>query len=305
MRLLRELGPSLLIGLSLVAFGIGCGGGDGGGKAAGVEGGACYPNDTCNNGLDCSLPSKICVRPPTGSAGTGGGAGTTGAGGSASAGTTGAAGTTGVAGNAAGGTGGSASAGTSGSAGTTGAAGTTGVAGNAAGGTGGSASAGTSGSAGTTGTAGTSGSAGTTGAAGAGGRGGSGGSGGSGGTTGSAGTGGSGGAGGTGGSTARYTLTISLDVVIVMPTGGGAPKPGPVTSVPTGITCGGSFISGSNNGDCEESYTNGTSVVLTAQGNSVVNFTAWTGDCSGTNPVITVVMDKARNCKATFTQITN
>jgi hypothetical protein len=51
-----------------------------------------------------------------------------------------------------------------------------------------------------------------------------------------------------------------------MPTGGGAPKPGPVTSVPTGITCGGSFISGSNNGDCEESYTNGTSVVLTAQG---------------------------------------
>ena len=274
MRLLRELGPSLLIGLSLVAFGIGCGGGDGGGKAAGVEGGACYPNDTCNNGLDCSLPSKICVRPPTGSAGTGGGAGTTGAGGSASG-------------------------------GTTGAAGTTGVAGNAAGGTGGSASAGTSGSAGTTGTAGTSGSAGTTGAAGAGGRGGSGGSGCSGGTTGSAGTGGSGGAGGTGGSTARYTLTISLDVVIVMPTGGGAPKPGPVTSVPTGITCGGSFISGSNNGDCEESYTNGTSVVLTAQGNGVTNFTAWTGDCSGTNPVITVVMDKARNCKATFTQITN
>ena len=274
MRLLRELGPSLLIGLSLVAFGIGCGGGDGGGKAAGVEGGACYPNDTCNNGLDCSLPSKICVRPPTGSAGTGGGAGTTGAGGSASG-------------------------------GTTGAAGTTGVAGNAAGGTGGSASAGTSGSAGTTGTAGTSGSAGTTGAAGAGGRGGSGGSGGSGGTTGSAGTGGSGGAGGTGGSTARHTLTVSLDVVVVMPTGGGAPKPGPVTSVPTGITCGGSFISGSNNGDCEESYTNGTSVVLTAQGNGVTNFTAWTGDCSGTNPVITVVMDKARNCKATFTQITN
>jgi len=270
MRLLRELGPSLLIALSLVAFGIGCGG-DGGGKAAGVEGGACYPNDTCNNGLDCSLPSKICVRPPTGSAGTGGGAGTTGAGGSASAGTTGAAGTTGVAGNAAGGTGGSASAGTSGSAGTTGAAGTTG-------------------SAGTTGTAGASGHGGT---------------GGSGGTTGSAGTGGSAGSGGTGGSTARYPLTISLDVVIVMSTGGGAPKPGPVTSVPTGITCGGSFISGSNNGDCEESYTNGTSVVLTAQGNGVVNFTAWTGDCSGTNPVITVVMDRARNCKATFTQITN
>jgi uncharacterized repeat protein (TIGR02543 family) len=85
--------------------------------------------------------------------------------------------------------------------------------------------------------------------------------------------------------------------------GGGAPKPGPVTSVPTGITCGGSFSSGSNDGDCTQSFTGGTSVVLTAQGTTVVNFTAWTGDCSGTNPVITVVMDRARNCMATFTQI--
>jgi uncharacterized repeat protein (TIGR02543 family) len=131
-----------------------------------------------------------------------------------------------------------------------------------------------------------------------------------GGTTGSAGTGGPGGAagavggrGGAGGSNARYTLNISLNVVAVSPTGGGAPKPGPVTSVPAGITCGGSFITAGNNGDCEESYVNGTSVVLTAQGNSVVTFTAWTGDCSGTDPVITVVMDRARNCMATFTQI--
>jgi uncharacterized repeat protein (TIGR02543 family) len=57
------------------------------------------------------------------------------------------------------------------------------------------------------------------------------------------------------------------------------------------------------NDSCNNGLMNGTSVVLTAQGNSVVNFTAWTGDCSGTNPVITVVMDRARNCMATFTQI--
>ena len=101
----------------------------------------------------------------------------------------------------------------------------------------------------------------------------------------------------------HYDLNIDLMVVVVSPTGGGSPKPGPVTSVPTGITCGGSFISGSNDGDCTQSFTGGTSVVLTAQGTSVVNFTAWTGDCSGTNPVITVVMDKVRNCTATFTQI--
>jgi len=94
-------------------------------------------------------------------------------------------------------------------------------------------------------------------------------------------------------------------VVVVSHNTAGDPKPGPVTSVPTGITCGGSFINtgGTNNGDCEESYASGTSVVLTAQGTTVVNFTAWQGDCSGTNPVITVAMDRARDCTAVFTQI--
>jgi hypothetical protein len=62
-------------------------------------------------------------------------------------------------------------------------------------------------------------------------------------------------------------------------------------------------MGGLGNGDCEESYASGTSVVLTAQGTTVVNFTAWQGDCSGTNPVITVVMDRARDCTAVFTQI--
>ena len=142
--------------------------------------------------------------------------------------------------------------------------------------------------AGSAGASGTAGSAGTAG----------------GGTTGVGGTGGSAGSGGTGGTTTtRYDLDISLMVGVVSPGSGGSPKPGPVTAVPTGITCGGSFASGSTNGDCTERYTSGTSVVLTAQGTGAVNFTAWTGDCSGTNPVITVVMDRARNCTATFTQI--
>jgi hypothetical protein len=58
MRVRRGFGPSFLIALSLVAFGIGCGGG-GGGKAAGEEGGACYPNDSCNNGRDCSGTNPV------------------------------------------------------------------------------------------------------------------------------------------------------------------------------------------------------------------------------------------------------
>jgi uncharacterized repeat protein (TIGR02543 family) len=282
MHSLRWSGWSLLIAVSLVGVvGFGCGG-DGGGAAEGTEGGKCFRNDTCDTGLTCSLPSKICVRPSSGTAGTGGG-GTTGA-----AGAGGSAGTAGVAGTAGG-------AGATGAAGSAGAAG----AGGSAGATGGTAGTGAAGAAGTAGQGGTAGAAG---AAGRGGTGGSAGSGGGAGTT--AGAGGAAGAAGTGGgSAARYTLSIDLMVVVVSPTGGGSPKPGPVTSVPAGITCGGSFASGSNDGDCEENYTNGTSVVLTAQGTSVVNFTAWTGDCTGTNPVITVVMDRARNCRATFTQI--
>src|SRR4029078_4456955 len=118
-------------------------------------------------------------------------------------------------------------------------------------------------------------------------------------------TGGATGTGGTGGSNVKYVLRIQTMVVVVSHNTAGDPKPGPVTSVPTGITCGGSFINtgGTNNGHCEESYASGTSVVLTAQGTTVVNFTAWQGDCSGTNPVIPVVRDRARGAAAGVTPL--
>jgi hypothetical protein len=43
--------------LVFLGFVVGCGGDS---KAAGTEGGSCYPNDTCNAGLTCA--SHLCVN---------------------------------------------------------------------------------------------------------------------------------------------------------------------------------------------------------------------------------------------------
>ncbi len=49
--------------LLLAVLAVGCGGSHvGGGQAAGAEGGACYPNGTCNTGLTCA--SHLCVKLP-------------------------------------------------------------------------------------------------------------------------------------------------------------------------------------------------------------------------------------------------
>ncbi|MBN8887420.1 MAG: Ig-like domain repeat protein, partial [Rudaea sp.] len=45
-----------------------------------------------------------------------------------------------------------------------------------------------------------------------------------------------------------------------------------------------------------------STVTLTATPNAQQSFSAWSGDCSGTNPVTTVAMTAARTCTATFTQ---
>jgi len=78
-----------------------------------------------------------------------------------------------------------------------------------------------------------------------------------------------------------YTLTAAT-------TGTGT---GTVTSNPTGITCG---------ADCNESYTDGQTVTLTATPNSGSTFTGWSGDCSGTG-ACTVTMSTDRNVTASFT----
>jgi uncharacterized repeat protein (TIGR02543 family) len=68
---------------------------------------------------------------------------------------------------------------------------------------------------------------------------------------------------------------------------------GTVTSNPAGINCG---------ADCTENYACGTSVTLTAAPASGWNFSGWGGDCSGTSPTCTIIMNAAKSVTATFTQ---
>ncbi|MGK7368541.1 InlB B-repeat-containing protein [Salmonella enterica] len=58
---------------------------------------------------------------------------------------------------------------------------------------------------------------------------------------------------------------------------------GSVTSADGNISCGGT---------CIHSYNSGDTVVLTATPNSSYwQFVSWSGDCSGTNPSCTVLMN--------------
>jgi secreted trypsin-like serine protease len=91
--------------------------------------------------------------------------------------------------------------------------------------------------------------------------------------------------------TATFTNTSptpTMRTLTVMKAGGGF---GTVTSSPAGINCG---------GDCSQSYTDGTSVTLTATPASGYTFAGWDGEgCSGTG-TCTVSMTQARNVTATF-----
>ena len=70
---------------------------------------------------------------------------------------------------------------------------------------------------------------------------------------------------------------------------------GLVSSTPAGVDCG---------SDCNESYTYGTSVTLSAAPAAGSAFTGWSGACSGTGPC-TVTMDAARGVGATFAPLTS
>ncbi len=58
-----------------------------------------------------------------------------------------------------------------------------------------------------------------------------------------------------------------------------------------GITCG---------TDCTEDLAPNTQVTLTATATTGSMFKQWTGDCTGTTATVTVTMDKAKSCSATF-----
>ena len=79
-------------------------------------------------------------------------------------------------------------------------------------------------------------------------------------------------------------------VLIVSKAGTGS---GTVTSDLPGIDCG---------SDCEESYPNGTSVLLTATADSDSEFTGWGGDCSscGTNTTCQIMLNADKSCSARF-----
>ncbi|MCP4702741.1 MAG: S8 family serine peptidase, partial [Gammaproteobacteria bacterium] len=84
--------------------------------------------------------------------------------------------------------------------------------------------------------------------------------------------------------TAVFTQIFTLTV--------GVNGTGTVTGI--GIDCG---------TDCAEEYPSGSGAALAVAPASGWRFSQWGGDCSGTDAIIMVAMDAAKNCTATFTQI--
>lgn len=68
---------------------------------------------------------------------------------------------------------------------------------------------------------------------------------------------------------------------------------GDVKSVDNSINCG---------TVCQHGYVSNTNVNLTATPAAGYSFKEWSGDCAGNNPLISLVIDKTRNCAATFIQ---
>ncbi len=85
--------------------------------------------------------------------------------------------------------------------------------------------------------------------------------------------------------TATFTAQTSSFALTVVVAGSGT-----VTSNPAGINCG---------SDCTESYTQGTSVTLTAAPSSGYTFSGWSNACTGNGSCV-VAMTAARNVTATF-----
>lgn len=87
--------------------------------------------------------------------------------------------------------------------------------------------------------------------------------------------------------TAAFNLKTSAQTLTVSKAGLGS---GPVSSVPSGISCGSA---------CSANYATGTTVTLTATANSNSVFAGWSGACTGTSTCV-VTMDGAKNVTASF-----
>ncbi len=87
------------------------------------------------------------------------------------------------------------------------------------------------------------------------------------------------------------SLGISINLVPVPKVTLTVTKTGNGQITGNGITCG---------TDCTEDLAPNTQVTLTATATTGSMFKQWTGDCTGTTATVTVTMDKAKSCSATF-----
>jgi len=90
--------------------------------------------------------------------------------------------------------------------------------------------------------------------------------------------------------TATFNTTTTSYTLTVTKSGTGS---GTVTSSPSGINCG---------SQCSASFTQGTSVTLTATASAGSTFAGWSGACSGTGTCF-VTMDANKSVTATFSAI--
>ena len=90
---------------------------------------------------------------------------------------------------------------------------------------------------------------------------------------------------------AQRDVTATFNQAPVLTVGKAGTGSGPVTSNPSGISCGSL---------CSKTFSPGATVTLTATPNSGSVFAGWSGDCSGTSSTCVVTMNGARNVTATF-----
>jgi len=109
----------------------------------------------------------------------------------------------------------------------------------------------------------------------------------------------------------NQNVTITVDkakncTAIFMPEQAPPPPPPVVFNVVVTKTGMGDVKTADNSIDCgatcQHGYTANSNVNLTATPVAGHLFKEWGGDCTGNNPVITLTVDKAKNCAATFAQ---